>query len=361
MYSATMDPAVLSRARSALDRLEELLPSKGRVLIVPHDYPDPDALASAAAVHLLLDRRWGLRGQIVFSGEVSRAENRELLRYLKYRWRYLSQLREPRKKVPCFFIDTAPWYGNVTVPSFAKPVAVIDHHPVKPASKSEELFTDIRTGRGATAAIVTEYLVAAEVNIPQWMATILAYAIATETLDLSRGSSARDLNVYTSLLLRANLGALGRIRHAALPRNYYARLKEAMSNGATYGRVAWTHLNEIQEPEIVAELAELLLRMERITWAFCTAYSGQQLLISLRSSVKTARCGTLLKSVINKHGSGGGHHRMAAGSIEVGELSKADREALKDDIVKSLLAKIEPRIRQTKEPLGLVAQPLVES
>jgi nanoRNase/pAp phosphatase (c-di-AMP/oligoRNAs hydrolase) len=289
-----MDETILNQARKQLDELGSVLPQKGKVLIIPHDYPDPDALASAAAMHLLLSERYHLHGQIVFTGRVSRAENRELLRHCRYRWHMLEDIREPKHRVPCVFVDTAPWSGNVTVPAFGKPVAVFDHHPFKTKKKWIDIFGDVRVGTGATASMMYEYLTAAGIAIPKWLASIMAYAIAAETLDLSRSCTDLDLEAYTSLLARSNMTIIGDIRHAPLPRSYYGQLQEAIKNAFVYGRVAWTHLDAVQQPEIVAEIAELLCLMERVTWAFCTGYHGDNLLVSIRSEKKGARCGSLL-------------------------------------------------------------------
>ena len=59
-----MDEIRLKEARERLERLRSVLPARGRVFIVPHDYPDPDALASAAALHLLLAKYCRVQGQI---------------------------------------------------------------------------------------------------------------------------------------------------------------------------------------------------------------------------------------------------------------------------------------------------------
>lgn len=356
-----MEDRVRTETLNSLARMEALLPPRGRVLILPHNYPDPDALASAAAMELLLAKRFGLRGQIVFSGEVSRAENKELLRHFKYRWKLLEQFREPAKRLPCVLVDTVPWSRNVTVPNFARPIVVVDHHPRRKRSAHKGMFVDIRSGRGATASIMAEYLAAANVVPPRWLASILAYAIATETLDLSRNSAARDLDAYIGLLARANFALMGRIRHAPLPRVYYQHLQEAMRNGRTYRRVAWTHLDSVPHPEIVAEVADLLLRLERITWAFCTAFSNNRLIVSLRSSQQGARCGQILKRIMRHGGSGGGHHSMAAGYLKLTSEDAEAHERKKDDLVRGLVERIEPRLLQAQKPLNLVAQALIDS
>lgn len=347
----------------ALDALGAVLPSRGRVYILPHNYPDPDALASAAGVHLLLAKRYRLTGQIVFSGEVSRAENRELLRQFKYPWRVWDQESRPRRETPCVLVDTSPWSGNVTLPDFVRPVAVIDHHPVRRRRKGEsQLFLDIRVGTGATCTMIYEYLAASEIPIPRWLATVMTYAIASETLDLSRDSTPQDLEAYVALLSRANLSNLGRMRHAPLPRTYYAHLQAAMENAQVYGRVAWTFLPKVQMPEIVAEVADLLHRLERVTWAFCIAFFQDRLLVSIRSSDPRARCGRLLKKHVGRAGSAGGHHHMAAGNIDMTGMDATARAALRDDLIQGLVIAIERRSARTgageEEPI--VAQPLVE-
>ncbi len=353
-----MDEARLNEARKQLNELKAALPEKGRVLVIPHDYPDPDALVSAMAMHLLLAEHFHLRCQVVFTGMVSRAENRELLRHCRYRWHLLEELDEPKAKLPCLFVDTAPWSGNVTVPAFGKPVAVLDHHPFHRKKRWSGVFADVRVGTGATASMMYEYLTAAGVTIPKWLASIMSYAIAAETLDLCRSCTDLDLEAYTSLLARSNMTIIGKIRHAPLPKSYYVQLQEAIRNAFVYGRVAWTHLDAVQQPEIVAEIAELLCLMERVTWAFCTAYHGDKLLMSIRTEQIGARCGALLKHLVKKQGSVGGHNQMAAGYLNLAGLTPEQRSDRKDVFVKSLVAHIERRALQD-QPLEMVAKPLV--
>ena len=356
-----MNEAALERAKAQVEALGKFLPEHGRVFLIPHDYPDPDAFASAAALHLLLQKRFHLQGQIVFTGMVSRAENREMMKHCRYRWRLLHQLRAPSHKVPALFVDTHPSAGNVTVPTFAKPVAVIDHHPAtRKAPGDVGLFSDIRRGAGATATILYEYLTASEIPVPPWLAAIMVYAIATETLDLSRNCTQEDLDAYAALLVRANMKTIGLIRHAALPRSYYVQLQDGLKNAFVYGRVAWAHLSDVVQTEIVPEVADLLCRMERVTWSFCTGYREGSLLISLRSSQKGARCGALLKHVLRSvGGTGGGHDWMAAGVVSAEKLVPERREELRETVVKALVSRIEKREVQ-RESLEAAAKLLVQ-
>ena len=337
------------------DWLSAKVPPGEEVLVLTHDYPDPDALASACAVVALLEGL-GRAGRIVFTGMVARAENRELLRQVRYRWSLAGRLRPRRDAVPAVFVDTAPWSGNVSVPDFCRPLAVIDHHPVRrklPAG----VYVEVRTGAGATATIMYDHLVRSGITIAPWLATIMVYAVASETMDILRDVSPDDISAYSALLAQCNFRALGRIRHASLPRDYYRMLREALDNTWTYGHTAWSHLARVRHPEIVAEIADLLLRMERVTWSFCTAIHGQRLLISLRSSRKGARCGRLLRLVVGSHGSAGGHHHTAAGYLPA---EHGGMDTLRWRLTLEIVRRIEKRLPEEAD-IEKVAQRLEEA
>lgn len=347
-----MNETIGNEVGQLLEVLAKVLPERGRVLIIPHDYPDPDALASAAALQLLLAKRYRLRGQIIFSGIVSRAENREILRHFKYGLMATQQWHPDQHSCPAIFIDTAPWRGNVTVPSSIKPVAVFDHHYYGKYKAPADMVIDINPAFGATTTRLWECLQAANIQIPKWLAAIMAYAITTETFDFIRHATERDIRAYTLLLNQCNMKTLGEIKNASLPRAYYSYLAEAVTNAQTYGRVAWTHLASVTQPEIVAETADLLLRMERIIWAFCTGFTEDRLIVSLRSEVASLHCGRLLRSLIGrKEGSAGGHEQAAAGFIDVSKLSATERIQRRDTFEAKLLAKIEGRLSDTARPL----------
>ncbi len=327
-----------------MDRFAAALPPRGRVVIVPHDYPDPDALATAGALHLLLERRFKVRSRIVFSGMVARAENREMARHFRYRLVPLESVRVPRRSIPALFVDARPGSGNVTVPRWMKPVAVFDHHPIPHGGGFPEgVFADVRPSIGACASLMNEYLSAAGIAVPAWLASCMVYAIGTETVDFTRGGSPVDREAVLALLPRASLRMLGGIKHAPLPPLYFSQLQEAIANARLYGRVAWSHLAEVPHPEIIPEIADRLARIERISFSFCTGFHHDTLVVSVRSNRRDARCGSIVRAAVGSLGPAGGHDRMAAGSVAVSGLGAKDREALVERIRHSLLTRMERR------------------
>lgn len=350
-----MDAAVRADTERLLADLAATLPARGRVLIIPHDYPDPDALASSAALQLLLHVRWRLHGQILFSGLVSRAENRELLRHFKYRWIAPAQWKGGPRPRPAIFVDTAPWHGNVTVPGFARAVAVFDHHDRGKRALPEGLLTVFSPALGAMTTRFFELLTVAGVAIPKWLASLMTYAVTTETFDFVRHGTPRDVEAYTTLLARCNLKTLGGIKNAALPGAYYGYLVEAVQHAQLYGCVTWTHLESVSQPEIVAEIADLLLRRERITWAFCTAFQEDRLLVSLRSERLQVNCGRLLRTLIpRRDGSAGGHDQTAAGFVDVTGLVPEARRQRREALVTRLIHAIagRPPLESARPLLG---------
>ena len=77
-------PERIPLAESA-ERLIEFLVGRSfeRLLILAHDYPDPDALAAAFGLRQLAANVAGTESRIVHGGVIGRTENREMVNILK--------------------------------------------------------------------------------------------------------------------------------------------------------------------------------------------------------------------------------------------------------------------------------------
>ncbi len=72
-----------AEVRQRLDRLVEFARGHRRALILTHDNPDPDSLASGVALAWLLGRLAGVEAVVAYGGIVGRAENRALIKLLR--------------------------------------------------------------------------------------------------------------------------------------------------------------------------------------------------------------------------------------------------------------------------------------
>jgi len=76
-------PIRLSMALELSRYLEENKSRLSPLLILAHDYPDPDALASAYALQYLAELKGGIHSRIVYGAVIGRIENQEMVRLLK--------------------------------------------------------------------------------------------------------------------------------------------------------------------------------------------------------------------------------------------------------------------------------------
>jgi len=98
------------------------------LLIMTHNYPDPDAIAAAVTLQYLAERLHGIKSRIVYKGIVGRMENRAMVNLLKvpiHKFR-LSDIQSYENAA---LIDTQPEFENNPYPRNKKVALVIDQHP----------------------------------------------------------------------------------------------------------------------------------------------------------------------------------------------------------------------------------------
>lgn len=101
------------------------LPLKRSVLILPHDNPDLDAIASAWGLSYLLKKKIGLTSTIAYSVLIGRAENRALVRVLKIPLvKFDPQMLN--KYYSVVMVDSQPYTGNNPLPLDIIPDGIIE-------------------------------------------------------------------------------------------------------------------------------------------------------------------------------------------------------------------------------------------
>jgi len=322
----------------SLSRLVEETEDSERWLILTHDNPDPDALAAAMLLAKLLRQGFHRKVTTAYGGLVGRAENREMVRSLGFK---LSHLRYLNLKNYAHFalVDSQPRTGNNQVPKDVVPKMVFDHHPLRKATQSSP-FWDVRTEYGATATLVAEYLEAAGLKITRKEATALVYAIRTETQDFSRELSQADKARYDELLPRIDKRALGKIQNARLSLSYFGTVHEALEGLQTVQNLLLSHLGEVEQPDIVPELADLLLRMEGKTWCLVTGRFEDRVYLSIRTTNPRAEAGHLMRRLVGRNGKGGGHGMIAGGWVKITVGYADDPRSLQEQLGRRLAKRL---------------------
>jgi nanoRNase/pAp phosphatase (c-di-AMP/oligoRNAs hydrolase) len=62
-------------------------------------------------------------------------------------------------------------------------------------------------------------------------------------------------------------------------------------------------------------VADLLERDEEVWWAMCSGFFGDKLLVSIRTSEEGKRADEVMRRIVARRGTGGGHQTYAGGQI----------------------------------------------
>jgi len=308
------------------ERLEQLLRAargESHILILPHNDPDPDAIASAVALSFLLKEIPGTTCYIAYEGIIGRAENKALVRYLAYPLRRLTSM-DWRKPAAIALVDTQPGAGNNPLPAGRAAALVLDHHPWREATASAE-FADVRPEVGSTSTILTEYLRAAGIEPTPPLATALFYGIKTDTLGLGRGASAADVAAYFYLQPLVVVEALVEIERAQVPSEYFQRLDAALHSAQVYENVITSFIGPMGHPDLAAEMGDLLLRLRGMQRAICIGVYKGELILSIRTRGGQPRAGQLAQAIVGGEGTAGGHGTMAGGQVPLHGLDPEQR------------------------------------
>jgi hypothetical protein len=104
---------------------------------------------------------------------------------------------------------------------------------------------------------------------------------------------------------------------------HYADLSLALQNTFIYDDVAICFLPRASGPEIIAEVADLLIRCQGVCCVLCGAMVEDSVLFSARTVDEKRDASALMQRTLNGLGYGGGHRHRAGGRISTPD--KPDR------------------------------------
>lgn len=327
--------AEMEYSREFSGRILEYVRGKGKVLIVAHDNPDPDSLAAAFALRHLLEVSENIDATITFGGIIGRGENRAMVKELEIKTVPLDGLDLDQFGVVCM-VDTQPGTGNNSFPNDREVHIVVDHHPLREQTKSCKLV-DVRENYGASATMLYEYLLSQEIYVGTKLATILFYAIKSETQDLGREWTQSDRAAYLNLLQFSNNRILYNITHSQVPREYFSCYNRAIENARQYDSSLVFNLFEIDNPDVVAEMADFLLRMDGVDIVLGMGRYKEKMILSLRTSNHDIYAGKVIQNVVDSLGTAGGHGMIAGAQISPMKGNQAVLRELESTLTKRLL------------------------
>lgn len=344
---------MMQEANPDRGKIEELLAVIGQgknILILCHSNPDPDTIGGAFALQHLIRQILNRKAVIAFDGHIGRAENRQFVRRLKIAMFPVTEIDFDTFSIVCL-IDTQPNTGNNALPRRIRPHVVIDHHPLR-RDTLKSPFWDVRTTYGSTSTIIVGYFRAWGIEPDKRVATALFYGLKTDTNNLVRSRERADLDAFNYLFPKVDLSALASIESPAVPRSYFQKLAATLENCSIFKDVVITTMDRLTSPEFVAEMAEMLLRIEHIRWSFCLGRHDDGLYLSVRTTRRGWYAGEVARKMLKGIGTGGGHEQTAGGYVDLrGKTSEEIRH------LEAIL------IERFKKNLGIQAvpgRPLIE-
>ena len=176
-------------------------------------------------------------------------------------------------------------------------------------------YADVRTDIGATVTMLYQYLDALNLKPDPLLATAMFYGIKTDTRGLSRGASSADEVSFVRLLHHLDQRELSKVELASLSRDYFRSFSQGLNATRIYGQSVISRLGRMEQPDFVAEMADILIRLEGVHAALCLGLHRDTLQVSLRTELMGQDAGLIIQKIIVNPGKAGGHGTMAGGQI----------------------------------------------
>jgi hypothetical protein len=123
------------------------------------------------------------------------------------------------------------------------------------------------------------------------------------------------MTAYLYLQPLVDAQALSEIEYAQVPASYFKSFDAALQAARIYEDVVVAYVGPMAYPDLTAEMARLLLRLEKSQWIVCIGVHLEILILSVRTQSPTGRADELVQAIVGDEGSAGGHGPMAGGQI----------------------------------------------
>ena len=306
---------MIASQENTIEQFTDIINRYDEFAIIPHYNPDPDSLASSFGLYYLLNKVFNKKSRILYGGIIGRAENNMMINVLDIPIISLKD-EDPLPDLPIILMDTQPNTGNNPLKSDNKPVIVFDHHPIQKQSMSIE-YADIRLDYGATATIIYHYFKLFNIKPTISVATALYYGIQTDVVGAGRSAKKIDFTYMEELSKYINREKLFSIENPKLPFDYYIHINKGFENGVIYDDFLISSLGEIENPDYIGEIADLLIRFDKAYIVLVMGIYKNTILLSFRSQRKKIDAGYMLKKIVGNLGTAGGHYSNSGGRIVI--------------------------------------------
>jgi nanoRNase/pAp phosphatase (c-di-AMP/oligoRNAs hydrolase) len=312
------------KARKLRLRIEE---TKDRLGVIVHENPDPDAIASAAALQAIAGHL-GLEADILYFGDIGHQENRAFVNLLGLELNEWDEAEDRDQYDTIAVVD----HAKATEQSITVDVDVLIDHE-EPDEDFDADFVDVRPNMSSTSTIMTKYVQEFDMKVSEEVATALLYGIRAETLDFKRNTTPGDLTAAAYLYPFASHDTLEQVESPSMSPETLDVLAEAIQNRVVQGSHLVSNAGFISDREALSQAAQQLLHLEGITTSAVFGIADETIYVAARSKDIRVNIGKSLQDAYGDIGEASGHSTQADAEIPLGiftgiEASGENRDTL---------------------------------
>ncbi|KZN25732.1 phosphoesterase [Haladaptatus sp. R4] len=323
----------LRKPTDRCDSLLSVLDGAESLSVVCHNNPDPDSISSALALAAIAESASVADVDLYYSGEITHQQNRAMVNLLDVDLCPFSEECLDSTDLMGFVDHAVPGQNN-RVPDGYVPDIVIDHHPNESV---EGVHVDHREEIGATASILTEYLVELDMELDARLATALLFGIRRETLEFTRDATEAEYTNARYLHPHADVDLLRRLSDSLFTHETLDSIADAIQNRVVKGSHLVSHAGRTTERDTLPQAADYLLNLEGISTTLVFGIIDETIHLSARTRNPRVHAGTLVTEAFGDIGSVGGHRAMAGGAIPLGLFGALDD---RDDVLVELVSEV---------------------
>ena len=300
-----------------IEKLAELCRHK-TVYIQTHNFPDPDAIASAFGLQKLLFR-FGISSKLCYAGRIDKLSAAKMLQMFGIEMHSYDCLREHMHESDYIIcVDSQKNAGNLT-DFVGQEVAAIDHHPT--FVKAEYAYEDLRI-TGACASIIAAYFAEAGLTPDCDTATALLYGIKMDTLQFSRGVTPLDISMFGFLHPLIDHEKIMNLERNNLEFQDLRAYSSAIDHIKVYDTIGFSCIPFSCPDALIATISDFILSLEEVQVSIVFSHRDDGIKFSVRSEIANVHAGQLIHKTLKHIGSAGGHAGMAGGLIPQENVAK---------------------------------------
>lgn len=293
-----------------------------RTYIQTHNFPDPDAIASAYGLQYFL-KQHGVESSLCYDGRIEKLSTKKMFELLEIDLLSKEQISDMKAEDYIITVDSQRYNSNLT-DFIGHEVACIDHHPTTVAF--DYTYKDVRMV-GACASIIADYFYQTDTAMSDTVATALTYGIKMDTADFIRGVTDLDIDMFAYVYKKADTEKLKSMYTNVMEFSDLQAYGAAIDNIRIYEGVGFASIPFDCPDALIAIISDFILSLDVVDVSVVYAIRTDGIRFSVRSERKEADSGRIIAAALAGYGSGGGHKAMAGGFIP-----KENAAALQDHL-----------------------------